>query len=65
MGRGQGGFPDECSGELPLQPFDDYDARSFIENCSIKKARQWLIAMLEFQQVITAAAKSLHQPFRS
>jgi hypothetical protein len=33
-------FLTNASVEKPLQPFDDYDARSLIENCCIKEAKQ-------------------------
>jgi hypothetical protein len=42
-GYGPGGntvFLTNASVAKPLQPFDDYDARSLIENCCIKGAKQ-------------------------
>jgi hypothetical protein len=37
---GQTVFLTNASVEQPLQPFDDYDDRSLIENCCIKEAKQ-------------------------
>ena len=34
-------FLTNASVQQPLQPFDDYDDRSLIENCCIKEAKQW------------------------
>jgi hypothetical protein len=38
--RGKTVFLTNASVETPLQPFDDYDERSLIENCCIKEAQQ-------------------------
>ena len=54
-------FLTNASVQQPLQPFDDYDDRSLIENCCIKEAKQqW---DLQHPPQTTARAVRVHVTF--